>query len=1176
MQLKKIKLAGFKSFVDPTVLELRSALMAIVGPNGCGKSNIIDAIRWVMGESSAKNLRGESMSDVIFNGSASRKPVSQASVELCFDNNQGLGGEYAQYSEISVRRVGSRDGESTYFLNGSRCRRKDITDLFLGTGLGPRSYAIIQQGMISRIIEAKPEELRGFIEEAAGVSLYKKRREESESRMLHTRENLGRVSDICQEIEKQLERLKRQSEAAERYQLFKQEQGDLEAALGGLRWRLLALQLKEKNAEIQVLAIELAQKNSLKARVELDLEKNRLLYSEKSDEWKIKQGAFYELGTQIVRLEEQLEHQRQRAAGLRQELSNNEALALQVEAQWATDCAMAQQLKTSLDVLSPKHQNLKNEIAEAEGVLQEVKEALRSWTQQYEAFQESAQQVQREVEVEGVRIEQFNRQAQAALLQIERLEKEQARINIHATEGELRQIEAEILGQEKQASQSTASLNDLLSQLTALKENLNKNAQYLSDLQEEYHLSNSRLASLTAIQAASLGKTNESLQKYLESQQLNQYPRLAEIIEVEPGYERAVETVLEDLLAALCIPDFSKTERVARVIETFDQGYLSFIDSNPAILKVTVEDNHMPGCIALVDQLKTTLPIHHLFKGIYVVEDWATAKRQLPTLKPGQSLMTPEGLWIGSHWLKIHCGQEGPIGSLEREQSIKELQHTVSLLKNKIEQTKNDLRDLQSQIEDLDFKRESLYQKQKTETQELKNLFANASALGANISHLREQQIRLQSEHAEQRQKLELLESETATARVRLEQARAQTKQDTEKRLALQTEGNKLQNLLNQGLEQERVDREREQSLRLEEQRLLTQQAAVEQGLARLSTQKSELLKGQTRLRQQLSDFLDPEQSTQKNLDQLLRQRLEAETVLNQARTELENLEQGLRAQEKDRSHTEMEIHRVQTRLEQYRLEAQTIQTRASGIEEQFNTLGLLLKEVVEQLSADLEEAHYLKELQQINKKIERLGPINLAALEEYQSELTRKEYLDAQLADLMEALKTLEEAIAKIDEETRTRFKQTFDQVNQAFEGLFPKLFGGGNAYLELDSDDCLNAGLSLMARPPGKRNSSIHLLSGGEKALTAVALVFAIFDLNPAPFCLLDEVDAPLDEANIGRFCDLVKQLSQTVQIIFITHNKAAVQIADHLVGVTMREAGVSRLVSVDIDAAVSLVEN
>ncbi len=1164
MRLRKIKLAGFKSFVDPTSLELRSDLTAVVGPNGCGKSNIIDAVRWVMGESSAKNLRGESMADVIFNGSSTRKPVGQASIELVFDNTKGLGGEYAQYSEISVRRQATRDGQSNYFLNNARCRRKDITDLFLGTGLGPRSYAIIQQGTISRLIEAKPEDLRGFLEEAAGVSLYRKRRHETEKRMLHTRENLERLTDIQRELEKQLDRLKRQSESAVRYKEYKADQDRLEAELCVLKWQSFNTELQEKSEAIQKASTQLEEKLAARASYDLDLEKTRIGYSEKSDAWKVQQGEHYDLGTQIARLEQTLQHHQEREQGLRQDLTEIEASHARLGEQIEQDEAALTQFAADLTVLRPEHEKVQEQMQHCEQVLTDVQMAMEKWDEAYVLYQEESEKPKQVAEVERVRIKQYETQVEEAAQRSERLHKEQADINVDALEQTLSRLEGELLEVETKGNQSSTEFNELSQELTKQREGLTAETKKLDRLKDQRQEINGQVVSLEALQQAALGKTNEVVSAWLETKGLSKHARLGEKISVEPGYERAVETVLGDALEAVCVPGMNV---VTDLIADLHEGNITFIDGSEPFV------DSQPNTLAA--KVKTDLPIQSLLSDVIVVETLNEALDRHKHLASGQSVITRDGIWLGKNWLRVYRSEEGHHGILSREAELKTLQVTLADLKTQVEVAESVLVSYQESIGDLESKRERLRQDQQVCAQSIKDLSSQISTHRANLEHLHAQLLRLASEMREQNQKSETATQEAGDARLRLQSAIEKMAIHEEKRGVLRVEQDKLRAELQNAREGDRNAKQALHSLQLKEQTLLTQQKAIQEGLVRLTEQKEGMLGRQCALREQMATLLEPQAELKETLDDLLAKQLESDKALNLAREVLEAFEQKLKALEKQRQLLEEEAEDVRNRLEQVKMEWQVVQTRAQTTLETLTQMNTTLEQVLPTLPEEASEIEWTQTLEKTMKRIERLGAINLAAVEEYEGEQERKNYLDAQQADLEEALATLESAIRKIDKETRTRFKETFEKVNAEFKVFFPRLFGGGQAYLELVGDDLLEAGVMVMARPPGKHNSSIHLLSGGEKALTAVALVFAIFQLNPAPFCLLDEVDAPLDDANVGRFCELVKTLSDSVQFIFITHNKLAVEMAQHLVGVTMKEPGVSRLVSVDVEEAVALVD-
>lgn len=1172
MRLEKIKLSGFKSFVDPTVLELRSSLVAVVGPNGCGKSNIIDAIRWVMGESSAKNLRGESMSDVIFNGSSARKPVGQASIELVFDNSDGsLGGEYARFSEISVRRQATRDGDSTYFLNNTRCRRKDITDIFLGTGLGPRSYAIIEQGMISRVIEAKPEELRAFLEEAAGIALYRKRRQETEVRMRHTRENLDRLNDLKQEVEKQLERLARQSQAAQRYKEYQATHHRLEAELSALRWRVFDEQEKTHAQEIRTLTNQLEEKHALRASIDLSLQKLRILHTEKIDAWKSVQSHFYDLGTQIARFEQTLQHHRERRETLEKERLQAEAHYQQNLRQIEQDEGRYSELKTALSAIKPNSEASQKALKEAEQVLLKAQEAIQYWSQGFEQFQQEAHKPQRSAEVEKARIEQLEKQSRDAKCQIDRLQKEYSSIDLTSAEQQLLSLEQQKLTQEAGSHTILSELQQLKAKIVEAQEHVMTDSQSLDDCRSRLQTFKGRLASLEALQQAALGKTNALTQAWLAANDLTDASRLIDALSVEPGFERALETVLGSALEAVCVPSISA---IAAMTDDLKDNHLILLEG-AAPLKMGNTHIHAESSGQwLLDKVQCTVDMTPLLSGVWVVDELSEALLKRSALLPGESVITKSGVWLGQNWLKIYRGTEGHTGVLAREAELKALVENIATVQAQTLALEQSLRDYRGTIASLESKRDILQQNQQTQARAVNQLSSEITVARNRIEQFKNRAFQLEADSIEQTQKADLAEEEIALARMRLQVALDEIAHFNAKRIALQTERNALQELLHNANHEKNAAQTAAHALALQEQAYVTQQQAMEQGLQRLVVQKNTLQERCSALQSELENLKAPERDIRSQLEILLEKRLTAENSLTLARVELDELEQTLQVQETQRSLIEEATTAIRSQLETTRLARQAIEVRAQTLQEKLLTLGVTIEQILETLPPEAKESEYENHLDEVTKRIDRLGPINLAAIEEYQSESERKAYLDSQHQDLTEALDTLENAIRKIDKETRVRFKETFDKVNSEFQSLFPALFGGGEASLELKGEDLLDAGIAVMARPPGKRNSSIHLLSGGEKALTAVAMVFAIFQLNPAPFCLLDEVDAPLDDANVGRFCTLVKRLSDSVQFIFVTHNKLAMEMAHHLVGVTMKEPGVSRLVSVDIEEAAALV--
>tara|TARA_B100000242_G_scaffold78436_1_gene51654 strand:- start:289 stop:2757 length:2469 start_codon:yes stop_codon:yes gene_type:complete len=819
MRLNAIKLSGFKSFVDPTTVSFPSSMSCIVGPNGCGKSNVIDAVRWVLGESSAKNLRSDSMTDVVFNGSTSRKPVSKASVELFFDNKDGrIGGEFSSYSEISVRRSLELDGQSNYYLNGTSCRKKDITDVFLGTGLGPRSYAIIEQGMISQLVSAKPDEMRGYIEEVAGISRYLERKKETESRIKRTKENLSRLDDLRDEIQRLLFKLQRQAKAAEKYHELRKDEKEAQLLLLGAKWRDVSnvLESKEKAVKVQELKVE-----------EINSQKNT------SD-------------SEIIKLR-----------------------ARQIE------------LQTSLDKVQQEFYSYGADISRTEQELSAKKE----------------------------RVSEINETISVNLAQID------------ARKGEIKN-----LGKNKSS---------------ALEE--------LKNIQEELN---------------SLKESDDSDSNIVEAKKL-------------------------------------------------EGSWLVFITETRSLLSKLKET-----LLSLSSKLENNQPIDD-----------------------DKSLMD---------------SLEAKLDKLQKEP-------------DKLTKLTQDF--LTSTSKEAKQERINLIEK----TDKFAELQALVASLGSEETH-------------------------------------AETKL-----------------------------------------------ADLEKDNFSLGTESKELL--------------GPINEIQKRLDELLKGRLAVEEKLLKSRKSIEECNSSIHSFEKEKIEKEQAAITLRELLENLRLERQASKIEQNNIEKQVSDLDGNLSKIKERLDKNKSAENYASELEEIEVKITRLGAINLVAMEEFEQETERKALLDEQHKELTEALETLEKAITKIDKETRTTFKDTFDKLNQSLSKSFPKLFGGGHAELVMLGDDLLNCGIGISARPPGKKNASVSQLSGGEKALTAIATVFAFFELNPAPFCLLDEVDAPLDDLNTMRFIDLVNDMSQRVQFVYITHNKISMEKSKHLMGVTMQEPGVSRMVAVDVDQAVEM---
>ncbi len=1165
MKLTKIKLAGFKSFVDPTTLPLPGHLVGIVGPNGCGKSNTIDAVRWVMGESSARHLRGESMTDVIFNGSSSRKPVGQASVELIFDNQDGsAGGEYARYSEISIRRTVSRDGQSVYFLNGARCRRRDITDLFLGTGLGPRSYAIIEQGMISRVIEARPEELRSFFEEAAGISKYKERRRETENRIRHTRDNLDRLTDLRDELDKQLQRLQRQAATAERFRELRALEDALKEELLALRWRDLNEDATRQEGEVKGLETRLEAVIAGQRASESELERQRSRQQEAAEGLSQRQAAFYGVGAEISRLEQGIQHQRELRRRHEQELA-------QAEREWSgllglieRDEAQLQQLKEELAADGPELERLREvEIVTGEQ-REEAERSAQQWQEAWDAFNREVNAPTQSAQIERSQIDHIERQLERQRLRFERLDEEQRKLDDDSLMVETEELAREEEETAEVLAEQQLQLDDRQQQIALLRDQLRDRASRLDQARGQLQQLRGRHASLEALQQGALGGRGGEEGRWLKRQGLSGAPRLAEQLTVDPAWRRAVETVLGDTLEAVVV---ERLDDHAAALAGLEGGALTLVES--LLVETEADDGGQPGQ-RLADRCRAAGALQQRLAAVWCADDLAQALAWRERLQGDESIITADGIWLGRHTLRVARGGDEHAGVLERAEEIRQIAAQMAGLAEQVDQLGVDLDAARQQLQQQEGERDQLQRELQQGSRRHAELRAQVSARRARLEQHRQRLQRLQEERREVEEQLVRDREELEEARFRLQEALAEMERLEGQRKGLLTQRDQLRQAVEEARAAARQAREASHALALQVEQRRTRQQAIEQGLERTGEQRVRLLERQEELKQGLLEGDEPLLIMQGQLEEQLQRRTEAEGELVAARQLLEEIEQGLRQLEQGRSENERQVQDVRSKLERARLDLQTMTVRRETLREQLTATTATLEEIFARLSAEATIEEWGRRLEENQQRIQRLGAINLAAIDEYREQQERKGYLDAQHNDLVTALETLENAIRKIDRETRSRFRDTFDRVNSGLGELFPRLFGGGQAFLELTGEDLLDSGVAVMARPPGKNVRSIHLLSGGEKALTAVALVFSIFQLNPAPFCMLDEVDAPLDEANVGRFSQLIKAMSDRVQFIFITHNKATMEIAGHLCGVTMHEPGVSRLVAVDVEEA------
>ncbi|TLF47621.1 chromosome segregation protein SMC [Halomonas urmiana] len=1163
MRLTSIRLAGFKSFVDPVTVPFDGNMTAVVGPNGCGKSNIIDAVRWVMGESSAKTLRGESMTDVIFNGSTGRKPVGMASIELFFDNRDGaMGGIYAQYAEIAVKRQVTRDAQSSYFFNGQKCRRRDIADLFLGTGLGPRSYAIIGQGMISRLIEARPEELRATLEEAAGISKYKERRRETENRMRRTQENLERLEDIREELDKQLERLKRQAEAARRYQNLKQEEHRLKGELALLRGR--ALRASQTEEENRVREFETAVEREVLGmrQAETRLEEARAEHDRLAEELDGRQSSFYETTTAIARLEQDLEHTRSRDQQLARDLEAARRELAELARLGDDDGERLARLEERLETLGPEQEEVAEQLAELEAALEEAEPLAEEAEAAWESFGERWQEQSREAERAQDRLRDLEGRLERLSADERRRRQQHAELPDIAGLGEQRrelaerhaEIEGQLAELEARRGELQADRDAARGAVREAEEAREVDRQRRSTLQGE-------LASLEALIEAALADHDEALDAHLTAHGLGGQPRLGESLEVESGWEEAVSWVLAPWLSArLAARGASQEAMVAP-----PQAELGLLEAD--------EVSAPAGSLAA--RVRGAGAAGQWLAGIRCIESREAAWAAREALAAGESLITPDGLWLGMGWVRHRGAGAGPDALLVSRRREAEVRESLAEVETCLGEQEQRLEAAAARVEQGESALEQTRQEERELEQQRQQLAVQESGLASRLEHL-------EGRAAELAEELEGLAESREEAMLALEEAREQwqaamacLEEGAETRERLERQRREARERLAALRTRQRPLADQAQRLALEQERMSTERTGLAEQQGRAGEARERLELRCAELEEAREGLHEPDEERRERLDELLARREREERMLNETRARAAELVERLREDEQARQGHERNLEGIRERLQESRMQVQALALKAETQDEQLAELNHDAESLAESLDPNATESAWQTRLEEVGERIRRLGAINLAAIEEYDQQAERRDYLEAQHAELSEALETLDRAIRRIDQETRTRFRDTFERVNNGLQGLFPRVFGGGTAWLTLTGEDLLETGVAIMARPPGKKNSTIHLLSGGEKALTALSMVFAIFQLNPAPFCMLDEVDAPLDDANVGRYAKLVKEMSDTVQFIYITHNKIAMEASERLMGVTMQEPGVSRLVSVGVEEAAALAE-
>ena len=1173
MRLTQIKLAGFKSFVDPTSIPTPSQLVGVVGPNGCGKSNIIDAVRWVLGESKASELRGESMQDVIFNGSGQRKPAGRASVELVFDNAEGrASGQWSTYAEVSVRRVLTRDGTSSYFINNQAVRRRDIHDIFLGTGLGARGYAIIGQGMINRLIEAKPEELRVFLEEAAGVSRYKERRRETENRLRDTRENLLRVEDIQRELETQLEKLQAQAEVAREYRDLQQE--------GELKQNLLWL-VKESNAQSdqksRFLAIEQAQTKLEEAiaglrHTESSLESQRQAHLQAGDALHAAQAQLYEAGSQVSSLEAEIRHvldSRNRMTQRREQLEQQQRDWQEQQEHCQEELAISEEQREEAAVRVEELQMLADE---AQGSLPDLELRVREESRRRDEMRMALARVEQNLALAAQSQRDADRQIQGLDVRHERLTQEARLLNAPDPDN-LERLQGELGMLQAQLAQAQEHMQQLEGQLPRLEDERKQAQQQALQGSQELSRLEARLLALSRLQEDVARKG--TLEPWLAKHGLESMKRLWQSLDVEKGWETALESVLRERMTAL---ELRRLDMAAAFAADAPPARLAFYQLPVAAAQAANGfDLPLLQSVLRLHQPELRTLMDGWLREVYACQDLKQALSLRDRLPEQGLIVVRDGHVVDKNSIRFYAPDSEQAGMLARQQEISHLERELKasqLIVDELtgasarseaalQQISSGLAPARARVGELTRRMHDVQLEYSRLAQQAQQSEERAGRIRGELDELRFQREELQASREEAEARFEALDEELAEHQTRFADA--------------QMEG---ETLADQAERARHALREREravQDAQFAERALVQRMAELQRNLILAQEQAQRAIGELQGLQGELIE-LDAS-AAQAGLQEALEIRAEREENVRLAKISLDTLAAQLRENEQARGEIEKNLQPLREQVMELQLQEQASRLAVEQFAEQLDARQVnraQLRALLQEKTPEWQRVGWLQsEVQRISRQIEALGPVNLAALEELTTAQERKTYLDAQHKDLSDAIETLEDAIRKIDRETRQLLMETFNIVNQHFGELFPRLFGGGEAKLTLVGEEVLEAGVQVMAQPPGKRNSTIHLLSGGEKALTATALVFAFFKLNPAPFCLLDEVDAPLDDANTERYANLVASMSDQTQFLFISHNKIAMQMAKQLVGVTMQEQGVSRIVAVDVDAAIQMAD-
>jgi chromosome segregation protein len=1171
VRLTSLKLSGFKSFVDPTNFQVPGQLVGVVGPNGCGKSNIMDAVRWVLGESKASELRGESMQDVIFNGSNTRKPAGRASVELVFDNGDGrAAGQWSQYAEIAVKRTLTRDGTSTYYINNQAVRRRDIQDIFLGTGLGPRAYAIIGQGMISRIIEARPEDLRIFLEEAAGVSKYKERRRETENRLQDTRENLIRVEDILRELNANLEKLEAQAAVAQRFRELQADQDEKQKLLWLLRKNEAKAEQEKFFREIEKAQTDLEEQTAKLRHVETELEHMRQAHYAAGDRMHTAQGHLYQTNSEIGSLEAQIKFVIESRNRLQSQLNSLTAQRDQWQRQGQQHQDDLAEAEMHLEEHGMRVEQAQHAAHSQNDSLPALEQAWRESQLKTTESRAKIMQIQQQIELESAHQRNASNVITSLASRRERLSQEK--------NGMAMPDNAHLTNLKMQLEEKQATLEESREQLEAAQEQQPKLEEERRSAQQQLNTETANNAQLEARLAALKQlqenvQTQGKVQPWLKKHELGELPRLWQKLHIDQGWETALESVLRERTSAL-------------EMSNLDWAKAFFNDTPPAKLALfTPNSTGTPASAETPVGLKPFLSLLQLndpglralmedwLHNVFVAEDATVAFVDRAKLPVGAYFVTRQGHVISKSSVRFYASDSEQDGMLARQQEIENITKQLRAQQMLADEAKSRAVRSDAALSQAMQRLQELRQRVTVLTQGVHGLQIDVMKLSEVQERFNQRSTQIDSDLAEIAAQEGEQQQVKAESEAKFEQLDIELAELQEKHEDGQTDYLSKEQQLNDARQRLRELERAAQEAEFAEKAHRNKIEELKRSIATALEQSAQLFASMQQGHLELESLDD--QAAQAGLQSLLDKRTDQERALADARHELDQLTQKLRHADEARMQAERSLQPQRDRIMEVQLKEQAARLNQEQYAQQLIEAQADEAALAEKLNSDIRPSYLQGEVTRLTNAITALGAVNLAALDELAQASERKNFLDAQNADLTEAINTLEDAINKIDKETRELLQDTFDKVNKHFGELFPILFGGGQAKLIMTGEEILDSGVQVMAQPPGKKNATIHLLSGGEKALTATALVFSMFQLNPAPFCLLDEVDAPLDDANTERFCNMVKRMSAQTQFLFISHNKIAMEMAQQLIGVTMQEQGVSRIVAVDMESAANFAD-